>query len=75
MVIEAGVNLEKRRQKAVADLAAQSHQVLGTGSGDGIGRLKGAQARGDIRALLARGRRVAHVHLARPEDVSGLTAV
>ena len=43
--------------------------------GTTFGRLKGAQARGDIRALLARGRRVAHVHLARPEDVSGLTAV
>ncbi len=37
-----------------------------------FGRLKAAQARGDIRALLARGRRVAHVHLARPEDVSAL---
>jgi transaldolase/glucose-6-phosphate isomerase len=35
-------------------------------------RLKGAQARGDIRALLARGRRVAHVHLARPDDVAQL---
>jgi len=35
-----------------------------------FGRLKRAQARGDIRALLARGRRVAHVHLARPEDVT-----
>ena len=35
-----------------------------------FGRLKRAQARGDIRALLARGRRVAHVHLARPEDVA-----
>src|SRR5204862_116496 len=31
-----------------------------------------ALARGDIRALLARGRRVAHVHLGRPEDVSAL---
>ena len=35
-----------------------------------FGRLKRAQARGDIRALLARGRRVAHVHLARPGDVT-----
>jgi len=40
--------------------------------GTTFGRLKRAQARGDIRALLARGRRVAHVHLARPEDVSAL---
>jgi transaldolase / glucose-6-phosphate isomerase len=37
-----------------------------------FGRLKRAQARGDIRALLARGRRVAHVHLTRPEAVSDL---
>jgi transaldolase/glucose-6-phosphate isomerase len=37
-----------------------------------FGRLKQAQARGDVRALLARGRRVAHVHLARAEDVSQL---
>lgn len=37
-----------------------------------FGRLKQAQARGDLRALLARGRRVAHVHLARAEDVSQL---
>src|SRR3989442_480757 len=37
-----------------------------------FGRLKRAQARGDMRALLARGRRVAHVHLARPEDVTRL---
>jgi glucose-6-phosphate isomerase len=41
-------------------------------SGATFGRLKRAQARGDIRALLARGRRVAHVHLRRPEDVRGL---
>ncbi|HET7296166.1 MAG TPA: hypothetical protein VFI66_03445, partial [Gemmatimonadales bacterium] len=40
--------------------------------GTTFGRLKRAQARGDIRALLARGRRVAHVHLRRPDDVSGL---
>ena len=40
-----------------------------------FGRLKVAQARGDIRALLARGRRVAHVHLARPEDVSAFAAL
>src|SRR6266513_47330 len=45
------------------------------GMGITFGRLKRAQARGDIRALLARGRRVAHVHLARPEDVSALAAL
>ena len=44
-------------------------------SGITFGRLKRAQARGDIRALLARGRRVAHVHLRRPEDVSGLASL
>jgi len=43
--------------------------------GISFGRLKRAQARGDIRALLARGRRVAHVHLRRPEDVSGLAVL
>jgi hypothetical protein len=37
-----------------------------------FGELKRAQARGDIRALLARGRRVAHVHLARPDDLKSL---
>ena len=40
--------------------------------GTTFGRLKRAQARGDIRALLAKGRRVAHVHLRRAEDVSTL---
>src|SRR5216110_3214478 len=40
--------------------------------GISFGRLKRAQARGDIRALLARGRRVAHVHLGRAEDVAQL---
>lgn len=44
-------------------------------SGITFGRLKRAQARGDMRALLARGRRVAHVHLRRPEDVSGLATL
>jgi hypothetical protein len=39
-----------------------------------FGALKRAQARGDIRALLARGRRVAHVHLSRPEDVGQLVS-
>jgi len=37
-----------------------------------FGELKRAQARGDIRALLARGRRVSHVHLARLDDLRGL---
>jgi glucose-6-phosphate isomerase len=37
-----------------------------------FGALKRAQARGDIRALLARGRRVAHVHLSNPDDVARL---
>jgi transaldolase / glucose-6-phosphate isomerase len=37
-----------------------------------FGELHHAQARGDVRALLARGRRVAHVRLRRPEDVSAL---
>ena len=40
--------------------------------GQTFGQLKRAQARGDIRALLARGRRVAHVHLTRLEDLQGL---
>jgi hypothetical protein len=39
-----------------------------------FGELERAQARGDIRALLARGRRVAHVHLSRPEDVGHLAS-
>ena len=37
-----------------------------------FGQLHHAQARGDIRALLARGRRVAHVHLTRLEELGGL---
>jgi hypothetical protein len=37
-----------------------------------FGQLKRAQAMGDIRALLAKGRRVAHVHMSRPEDVTQL---
>jgi len=44
-------------------------------SGFTFGRLKRAQARGDIRALLARGRRVAHVHLRRAEEVTQLAAL
>src|SRR5436309_635353 len=45
------------------------------GMGFTFGRFKRAQARGDIRALLARGRRVAHVHLRRPDDVAGLATL
>jgi len=37
-----------------------------------FGRLERAQAIGDIKALLAKARRVAHVHLRDPEDWSGL---
>ena len=40
--------------------------------GTTFGRLERAQARGDVGALVARGRRVAHVHLRRAEEVSGL---
>src|SRR3989475_1338603 len=40
--------------------------------GISFGRLKSAQARGDIRALLARGRRVAHVHLSRLDELAAL---
>ncbi|HEY3279394.1 MAG TPA: hypothetical protein VGJ83_02695, partial [Gemmatimonadales bacterium] len=40
--------------------------------GHTFGELKAAQARGDMKALLARGRRVAHVHLANGEDLSAL---
>ena len=42
------------------------------GEGRTFGALKRAQARGDVRALLARGRRVAHVHLPRWEDLETL---
>jgi hypothetical protein len=37
-----------------------------------FGQLHRAQARGDVRALLARGRRVAHVHLSRLTELSQL---
>jgi hypothetical protein len=37
-----------------------------------FGELHRAQARGDVRALLARGRRVAHVHLSSPAELSQL---
>jgi hypothetical protein len=40
-----------------------------------FGRLERAQARGDIRALLARGRRVAWVHLPRPEAAADLASL
>lgn len=40
--------------------------------GTTFGRLKRAQARGDVRALLARDRRVAHVHLSCAEDMTQL---
>jgi phosphoglucose isomerase-like protein len=45
------------------------------GMGRTFGQLKRAQARGDIKALLAKGRRVAHVHLTRPDDLDALTAL
>jgi D-arabinose 5-phosphate isomerase GutQ len=37
-----------------------------------FGQLHRAQARGDLRALLGRGRRVAHVHLSSPVEISRL---
>jgi len=37
--------------------------------GRSFGEVKHAQALGDVRALLAKQRRVAHVHLARPEEL------
>src|SRR2546422_10380462 len=40
-----------------------------------FGQLKRAQAVGDVRALLAKGRRVAHVHLRGPEDIRALASV
>jgi len=43
--------------------------------GTSFGRLERAQAIGDIRTLLARGRRVCHVHLPRAEDVEQLAAL
>jgi hypothetical protein len=39
-----------------------------------FGELHGAQARGDVRALLARGRRVAHVHLSNVAEIAQLHA-
>jgi len=52
---------------------ASDVEIPGTRGGT-FGQLKRAQALGDIKALLAKGRRVAHVHLARPEDVTHLAA-
>jgi hypothetical protein len=43
--------------------------------GTTFARLQRAQANGDMRALLARGRRVAHVHLRRVEDLDRLATV
>jgi len=40
-----------------------------------FGQLKRAQALGDVRALLGKGRAVAHVHLARPEEVAQLASL
>jgi transaldolase/glucose-6-phosphate isomerase len=45
------------------------------GMGTSFARLERAQATGDIRALLARGRRVAHVHLADIRDLDQLAVV
>jgi hypothetical protein len=42
------------------------------GMGRTFGELHRAQARGDVRALLGRGRRVAHVHLSSPAELSQL---
>jgi hypothetical protein len=42
--------------------------------GRSFGELQRAQAIGDIRALLGKGRRVAHVHCACAEDVERLAA-
>ena len=52
--------------------ADDAEDVAVPGMGITFGALKRAQARGDIKALLARGRRVAHVHLSRPEDAGRL---
>lgn len=40
-----------------------------------FGQLKRAQALGDVRALLGKGRAVAHVHVARPDDVAQLASI
>jgi transaldolase/glucose-6-phosphate isomerase len=55
--------------------------VITAGAGDDLeipemgwtfGELHRAQARGDVRALLARGRRVAHVHLSSVAELAQL---
>jgi transaldolase/glucose-6-phosphate isomerase len=52
--------------------ATDLNDVVIPGTHHTFGRLKHAQAMGDVRALLARGRRVAHVHLSRWDDVEQL---
>jgi hypothetical protein len=52
--------------------ADAAHDLEIPAMGTTFGQLQRAQAMGDIRALLARGRRVCHVHLRRPEDVAEL---
>jgi len=47
-------------------------EIPGMGGGHTFGALHHAQARGDVRALLARGRRVAHVHLASSVEIEQL---
>lgn len=50
-------------------------EIPETEAGLTFGRLERAQAVGDIRALLARGRRVCHVHLHNSEQVSQLAGL
>lgn len=54
---------------------SQDVEIPGTEAGLTFGRLERAQAFGDIRALLAKGRRVCHVHLRNPEEVSQLAGL
>jgi glucose-6-phosphate isomerase len=49
-----------------------AEDILIPGMGWTFGQLHRAQARGDVRALLRRGRRVAHVHLSSPAELSQL---
>ena len=51
---------------------ADDIEIPGMGGGRTFGALHHAQARGDVRALLARQRRVAHVHLASVADIGQL---
>jgi hypothetical protein len=55
--------------------AADLHDLEIPDTSHTFGQLKQAQAMGDVRALLARGRRVSHVHLDRLEDVAQLIEV